>query len=57
VAHVCRVVRFYLLQGVLLIRISATPSDMGETFSPSPNVVILLSYCYTWFVRWISTTW
>jgi hypothetical protein len=30
VAHVCRVVRFYPLQGVLLIRISTTPSEMGD---------------------------
>jgi hypothetical protein len=30
-ASVCRVVRFILLQGWLLIRISATPSDMGDS--------------------------
>jgi hypothetical protein len=35
VAHVCHVVRFYPLQGVLLIRISATPLDMSEACSPS----------------------
>jgi hypothetical protein len=29
-AHVCRVVRFDPLQGVLLVRISATPSQMGD---------------------------
>jgi hypothetical protein len=29
VAHVCRFVRFYPLQGILLIRIFTTPSDMG----------------------------
>jgi hypothetical protein len=29
-AHVCCVVRFYPLQGVLLIRISAIPSEMGD---------------------------
>jgi hypothetical protein len=27
---VCRVVRFYPLQGVLLIQISPTPSEMGD---------------------------
>jgi hypothetical protein len=30
VADVYRVVRFYPLQGVLLIRISTTPSEMGD---------------------------
>jgi hypothetical protein len=29
-AHVCRVVRLFPLQGWLLIRISMTPSDMGD---------------------------
>jgi hypothetical protein len=40
VAHVCHVVRFYALEGVLLIQISATPLDMGEVCSPHLNVVI-----------------
>jgi hypothetical protein len=30
VAHMCHVVRFYLLQGALLIRISTIPSKMGD---------------------------
>jgi hypothetical protein len=30
VAHVCRIVRFIPLQGWLLIRISTTPSNMGD---------------------------
>jgi hypothetical protein len=30
VAHVCHVVRLFPLQGVLLIRISTTPSEMGD---------------------------
>jgi hypothetical protein len=30
VAHVCHVVRLFPLQGCILIRISATPSDMGD---------------------------
>jgi hypothetical protein len=29
-AHVCRVVKFLPLQGVLLIQISMTPSEMGD---------------------------
>jgi hypothetical protein len=29
-AHMCRVVKFYLLQSALLIRISTTPSDMCD---------------------------
>jgi hypothetical protein len=38
VAHVCRVVRFLPLQGCISIRISTTPSKMGDAYSPSPNV-------------------
>jgi hypothetical protein len=39
-----RVVRFYLLQGVLLIRISVTPSDMDKACSPHLNVLIELHF-------------
>jgi hypothetical protein len=42
VAHMCRVVRFYSVHGVLLIRISTTPSDVGEACSLHLNVVIEL---------------
>jgi hypothetical protein len=39
VNDVCRVVKFYTLQGVLLIRISTTPSKMGDG-------LIVESKCY-----------
>jgi hypothetical protein len=38
VAHVCRVVRFLPLQGCISIRISATPSEIGDSCSPCPNI-------------------
>jgi hypothetical protein len=34
---VCHVVRFIPLQGSLLIRISATPSDMGDGLFTAPK--------------------
>jgi hypothetical protein len=44
VNHVCHVVRLFPLQGVLLIRISTTPSNMSEACSLCSNVVILPSF-------------
>jgi hypothetical protein len=43
-ACVCHVVRFIPLQGFLLIRISGTPSNMGDGLFAAPK--LLLSYCY-----------
>jgi hypothetical protein len=46
-AHVCRVVRFYPLQSVLLIQISATPSKMGDglfTASKCSNSTFIMLY-------------
>jgi hypothetical protein len=46
-AHVCRVVRFYPLQGVLLIRISTTSSEMGDgllTASKHSNITFIMLY-------------
>jgi hypothetical protein len=40
VVHMCCVVRLFLLQGDL-IRISATPSDMGEACSLCTSVEVL----------------
>jgi hypothetical protein len=42
-ACVCHIVRLFPLQGWLLIRISTTPSEMGDACSLHLNVVILLS--------------
>jgi hypothetical protein len=50
VAHVCYVVKSFPLQGVLLIRISATPSDMGEACSLCPNVKVLYHYVHMRFM-------
>jgi hypothetical protein len=48
-AHVCRVVRLFLLQGCILIRISMTPSEMGDDliveFERSNSTFIML-YLY-----------
>jgi hypothetical protein len=42
-AYVCRVVKFIPLQGWLLIRISATPSDMGDgLFAESKRRIIFI---------------
>jgi hypothetical protein len=47
VAHVCHAVRLFPLQGVLLIRISATPSEMGDglfTASKHSNSTFIMLY-------------
>jgi hypothetical protein len=49
VAHVCYVAGVYPLQGVLLIRISVTPSDMGEACSLCPNIEVLFHYVHMRF--------
>jgi hypothetical protein len=48
-AYMCRVVRFIPLQGWLLIRISATPSDMGDGLFAAPkrsNSTFIMLYLY-----------
>jgi hypothetical protein len=40
VAHVCRGVRLFSLAMCILIRIAATPSDMGEACLLCPNIVL-----------------
>jgi hypothetical protein len=49
VVHMCHVIRFYPLQGVLLIRISATPSEMGDGLlvaSKRSNYTFIMLYLY-----------
>jgi hypothetical protein len=50
VTHVCHVVRFYPLQGVLLIQISVTPSKMGDGLlvasKRSNSTFIILYLCH-----------
>jgi hypothetical protein len=53
VTHVCRVVRFYPLQGVLLIRISVTSSEIGDSLltaskcSNSTFIIVGVKYTST----------
>jgi hypothetical protein len=49
VAHVCRVARLLPCK-VILIRISATPSDMGEAYSLCPNVEVLYHHVHMRFM-------
>jgi hypothetical protein len=49
VAHVCRVVRL-LPYKVILIQISATPSDMSETCSLCSNIEVLYHHVYMRFM-------
>jgi hypothetical protein len=47
VAHVCHIVRLFPLQGVLLIRSSMTPSEMGDdllTASKRTNSTFIILY-------------
>jgi hypothetical protein len=54
VDHVCRVVRLFPLQGYILIRISVTPSDMGEACSLCPNIGLDL-HCWLRIMRMLAT--
>jgi hypothetical protein len=49
VVHVCRVARLIPCK-VILIRISATPSDMGETCSLCLNVEVLYHRVHMRFI-------
>jgi hypothetical protein len=47
--HVCRVVRLFPLQGVLLIQISASPLEMGDGLlatSKHSNSTFIMLYLY-----------
>jgi hypothetical protein len=49
VAHMCHVVRLFPLQGVLLIQIYATPSEMGDGLlaaSKYSNYTFTMLYLY-----------
>jgi hypothetical protein len=49
VAHVCRVIRLFPLQSGLSIRISTTPSEMGDsliTWSKCSNSTFIMLYFY-----------
>jgi hypothetical protein len=49
VTHVCRVVRLLSCK-VILIRISMTPSDMGEACSLCLNIEVLYHHVYMRFM-------
>jgi hypothetical protein len=49
VTHVCRVVRLLPCK-VILIRISTTPSDMGEACSLCLNIEVLYHHVYMRFM-------
>jgi hypothetical protein len=49
VAHVCHVARLILCK-VILIPFSATPSDMGETYSLCLNVEVLYHHVHMRFM-------
>jgi hypothetical protein len=57
VAHMCHVVKFYPLQGVLLIRISTAPSEMGDGLLAASkrtnSTFIMLYLCHEMDVNYL----